>query len=131
MNVIAASHRRATAIFLLIAVAAAAGIVEALRLPSSIFPAVTFPVVKVIAVTPVQLRSKTIVSPAAAVPILPHSVVAPPSSAQLVTCSVLAAWTAGAGSMRPPSSSARESATSQDRHACCRVIGSSPSLHPS
>ncbi len=49
MNVIRASHRRATAILLFIAVAAAAGIVQGLRLPSSIFPAVTFPLVKVIA----------------------------------------------------------------------------------
>ena len=49
MNLIAASHRRRTAVFLVLAVLAAAGLFEATRLPSSIFPAVTFPIVKVIA----------------------------------------------------------------------------------
>ena len=49
MNLVGAAQGRRTAIFLSIAVLAAAGVFEALRLPSSIFPAVTFPVVKVIA----------------------------------------------------------------------------------
>jgi CzcA family heavy metal efflux pump len=43
------SHSRATAIFLLLAALVAAGVFAALRLPSAIFPAVTFPIVKVIA----------------------------------------------------------------------------------
>jgi multidrug efflux pump subunit AcrB len=49
MNLIRGSHHRATAIFLLLLALVAAGLFEALRLPSSIFPSVTFPVVKVIA----------------------------------------------------------------------------------
>jgi len=43
------SHSRATAIFLLLATLVAAGVFAALRLPSAIFPEVTFPIVKVIA----------------------------------------------------------------------------------
>jgi CzcA family heavy metal efflux pump len=43
------SHERSTAIFLLVAVLVAAGVFLALRLPSSIFPSVTFPRIKVIA----------------------------------------------------------------------------------
>jgi len=42
-------RRRSAAIFLAIAVLAAAGVVAALRSPASIFPSVTFPIVKVIA----------------------------------------------------------------------------------
>ena len=42
-------RRRAAAVFLLVVVLAAAGVLMATRLPSSIFPAVTFPLVKVIA----------------------------------------------------------------------------------
>jgi CzcA family heavy metal efflux pump len=45
----ARSHARAGAIFLLLAALVAAGVFAALRLPASIFPAVTFPIVKVIA----------------------------------------------------------------------------------
>ncbi|MGH9364228.1 MAG: efflux RND transporter permease subunit, partial [Thermoanaerobaculia bacterium] len=40
---------RASAILLLVGLLAAAGILAALRLPASIFPSVTFPVIKVIA----------------------------------------------------------------------------------
>jgi CzcA family heavy metal efflux pump len=43
------SHRRATALFLLVAVLLAGGVLAARRLPSAIFPAVTFPIVKIIA----------------------------------------------------------------------------------
>jgi CzcA family heavy metal efflux pump len=43
------SHRRATAILLLFGVLVAGGIWSAQRMPSAIFPAVTFPIVKVIA----------------------------------------------------------------------------------
>jgi CzcA family heavy metal efflux pump len=43
------SHGRATAILLLVAVLVAGGIWSAQRMPSAIFPAVTFPIVKVIA----------------------------------------------------------------------------------
>jgi CzcA family heavy metal efflux pump len=43
------SHRRATAILLLVGVLVAGGIWSAQRMPSAIFPAVTFPIVKVIA----------------------------------------------------------------------------------
>ncbi len=49
MRLIHVSHRRRIAIFLLLLALVAAGVVSALRLPSSIFPAVTFPIVKVIA----------------------------------------------------------------------------------
>jgi multidrug efflux pump subunit AcrB len=49
MNLIRGSHHRATAIFLLLLALTVAGLFEASRLPSSIFPSVTFPVVKVIA----------------------------------------------------------------------------------
>ncbi len=49
MNVLDAARRQRTAIFLLLAVLGAAGGLEMLRLPASIFPAVTFPIVKVIA----------------------------------------------------------------------------------
>jgi multidrug efflux pump subunit AcrB len=49
MSLVRAARRRATALFLLTAVLVAAGVVAGVRLPSSIFPAVTFPVVKVIA----------------------------------------------------------------------------------
>src|SRR5262249_26356486 len=48
MNWVAAAQRRRTAIFLVLAVLAAAGVFEAFRLPASIFPDVTCPVVKVI-----------------------------------------------------------------------------------
>jgi CzcA family heavy metal efflux pump len=43
------SHRRATAILLLVGVLVTAGIWSARRMPAAIFPAVTFPIVKVIA----------------------------------------------------------------------------------
>jgi len=43
------SRERPAAVFLLIAILVAGGVFTALRLPSSIFPSVTFPVVKVIA----------------------------------------------------------------------------------
>lgn len=49
MKLIHLSHERSTAIFLLVAVLAGAGVFLALRLPSSIFPSVTFPRIKVIA----------------------------------------------------------------------------------
>jgi CzcA family heavy metal efflux pump len=49
MSLAGAAERRATALFALTAVLVAAGVVAGVRLPSSIFPAVTFPVVKVIA----------------------------------------------------------------------------------
>ncbi|HXB54653.1 MAG TPA: efflux RND transporter permease subunit [Vicinamibacteria bacterium] len=49
MTLLRRSHQRATAIFLLVAILAAAGLFLALDLPSSIFPSVTFPLVKVIA----------------------------------------------------------------------------------
>ncbi len=49
MNLLHRSHSRATAIFLLLAALVAGGVFAALRLPSAIFPAVTFPIVKVIA----------------------------------------------------------------------------------
>ncbi|GAC1597670.1 MAG: efflux RND transporter permease subunit [Myxococcales bacterium] len=47
MNFVAASQRRAVAIFLLVGVLAGAGVLVALQMPSSIFPSVTFPLVKV------------------------------------------------------------------------------------
>jgi CzcA family heavy metal efflux pump len=47
MKLVAASQRRAVAIYLLLGVLAACGVFEALRMPSSIFPSVTFPLVKV------------------------------------------------------------------------------------
>ena len=49
MTIVESSRRRAVAIYLLLALLAAAGIFEALRMPASIFPSVTFPLVKVIA----------------------------------------------------------------------------------
>ncbi len=49
MKLIHLSHERSTAIFLLVGVLAGAGMFLALRLPSSIFPSVTFPRIKVIA----------------------------------------------------------------------------------
>jgi CzcA family heavy metal efflux pump len=49
MTLVASSRRRAVAIYLLLALLAAAGIFQALRMPASIFPSVTFPLVKVIA----------------------------------------------------------------------------------
>ena len=49
MNLVAAARRRAVALFLLFGILAALGVLEVLRLPSSIFPQVTFPIVKVIA----------------------------------------------------------------------------------
>ena len=49
MTMVASSRRHAVAIYLLLALLAAAGIFEALRMPASIFPSVTFPLVKVIA----------------------------------------------------------------------------------
>jgi CzcA family heavy metal efflux pump len=51
MSVIRGLPRRAGAIFLLVAVLVAAGVWTALRLPSAIFPTVTFPRIKVIAET--------------------------------------------------------------------------------
>ena len=49
MNLLRRSHSRATAIFLLLATLVAIGVFAALRMPSAIFPSVTFPIVKVIA----------------------------------------------------------------------------------
>jgi len=49
MTLLQSAKRRSVAIYLLIAILAAAGLYEAAQLPSSIFPSVTFPVVKVIA----------------------------------------------------------------------------------
>ncbi len=49
MNLVANARTRVSGIFLLLAVLAAAGVYEAGGLPSSIFPSVTFPLVKVIA----------------------------------------------------------------------------------
>ncbi|HEX5436155.1 MAG TPA: efflux RND transporter permease subunit [Gemmatimonadaceae bacterium] len=49
MTFVRAAHHRAIAIYLLVAILVAAGIYEVRRLPSSIFPTVTFPTVKVIA----------------------------------------------------------------------------------
>jgi len=49
LTLVASSRRRAVAIYLLLALLAAVGIFEGLRMPASIFPSVTFPLVKVIA----------------------------------------------------------------------------------
>ncbi len=49
MNLLRAARRRAAACYGLLALLSAAGIYAALRLPVSIFPSVTFPIVKVIA----------------------------------------------------------------------------------
>ncbi|HKK26925.1 MAG TPA: efflux RND transporter permease subunit [Gemmatimonadota bacterium] len=49
MNLLGGARRRAGAILALVVVLGAAGAWEAARLPSSIFPSVTFPIVKVIA----------------------------------------------------------------------------------
>ncbi len=49
MNLLGAARRRAAACYGLLALLSAAGIYAALRLPASIFPSVTFPIVKVIA----------------------------------------------------------------------------------
>ena len=49
MNVVASARRRAVALYLLVAVLALLGGYEVLGLPASIFPQVTFPIVKVIA----------------------------------------------------------------------------------
>ncbi|MFI5227500.1 MAG: efflux RND transporter permease subunit [Gemmatimonadales bacterium] len=49
MKLIGSARQRAVGIFLLLSILVAAGIYEAARLPSSIFPSVTFPLVKVIA----------------------------------------------------------------------------------
>jgi len=49
VNIVAIAQRRATALLLLLMALAAAGAWVAVRLPSSIFPSVTFPLVKVIA----------------------------------------------------------------------------------
>src|SRR5713101_5156504 len=49
MTLLQSAKRRSVAIYLLIAILAAAGLYQAGQLPSSIFPSVTFPVVKVIA----------------------------------------------------------------------------------
>ena len=49
MNPLRFSRERPAAVFLLVAILVAGGVFTAVRLPSSIFPAVTFPVVKVIA----------------------------------------------------------------------------------
>ncbi|HEX9049869.1 MAG TPA: efflux RND transporter permease subunit, partial [Anaeromyxobacter sp.] len=49
MNLVASARRRAVALYLLVAILALLGGYEALRLPASIFPQVTFPIVKVIA----------------------------------------------------------------------------------
>ena len=48
MNLVASSRRRAAAIWLLLLLLAAGGAYQATRMPSSIFPSVTFPLVKVI-----------------------------------------------------------------------------------
>jgi CzcA family heavy metal efflux pump len=48
MRLVAASQRRAAAIYLTLGLLAAGGVFEALGLPSAIFPSVTFPIVKVI-----------------------------------------------------------------------------------
>ncbi len=49
MNIVARARHRAAGIYLLLAILVVAGIYTAARLPSSIFPSVTFPIVKVIA----------------------------------------------------------------------------------
>ncbi|HKB69456.1 MAG TPA: efflux RND transporter permease subunit [Thermoanaerobaculia bacterium] len=49
MSLARLAHHRGAAIFLVVAVLGAGGVFEALRSPASIFPAVTFPIVKVIA----------------------------------------------------------------------------------
>ncbi len=49
MSIVHHARHRAAAVFGLLALLAAAGIYTSLRLPSSIFPSVTFPIVKVIA----------------------------------------------------------------------------------
>jgi CzcA family heavy metal efflux pump len=49
VSLLPGARRRAVAILALVAVLAVAGVYEAVRLPSSIFPSVTFPIVKVIA----------------------------------------------------------------------------------
>ncbi len=49
MNILTRARRRAVGIYLLLAILVVAGIYSAARLPSSIFPSVTFPIVKVIA----------------------------------------------------------------------------------
>ncbi len=49
MSLLRLSRERPAAVFLLIAILVAGGVFAALRLPSSIFPSVTFPLVKVIA----------------------------------------------------------------------------------
>jgi CzcA family heavy metal efflux pump len=49
VNFVQSAKKRAAGIYLLLALLAIGGIYEALRLPSSIFPSVTFPTVKVIA----------------------------------------------------------------------------------
>lgn len=49
MNIVERARRRAAGIYLLLAILVVAGIYTAARLPSSIFPSVTFPIVKVIA----------------------------------------------------------------------------------
>ncbi len=49
MNLVGAVRRRALALYLLVAILAAAGVAVVRRLPVSIFPQVTFPIVKVIA----------------------------------------------------------------------------------
>ena len=49
MKLVGSSRLRAVPIYLLLALLAAGGVYEALQMPSSIFPSVTFPLVKVIA----------------------------------------------------------------------------------
>lgn len=49
MNLVANARKRVAAIYLLLAILVIAGVYTASRLPSSIFPSVTFPIVKVIA----------------------------------------------------------------------------------
>ncbi len=49
MRLVGHARQRAVGIYLLLAILASAGVFEAARLPSSIFPSVTFPLVKVIA----------------------------------------------------------------------------------
>ena len=49
MNLVRHAQERSIAVFLLLLALAAGGVVAGLRLPSSIFPAVTFPLVKIIA----------------------------------------------------------------------------------
>src|SRR5690348_11363271 len=49
MSFLASAQRRITGVYLLLAILAGAGVYEVLGLPSSIFPSVTFPLIRVIA----------------------------------------------------------------------------------